>query len=76
MPQQKNTSSPPPITHDVELPYAVELWNENHSGMEKILARAFSVSLARAIFRSAREENPGRRIVVRHGDRVLDEDNG
>lgn len=58
-----------------ELPYAVELWNDSRTGVEKILARAFRLSLARAIFRTALEESPGRRIVLRHGDRIV-EDNG
>ena len=58
-----------------ELPYAIELWSEDRAQVEKILARAFRISLARAIFRTALEENPGRRIVLRHDGRVI-EDNG
>lgn len=67
--------SSPDNSHDEELPYAVELWNDNRSGVEKVLARAFKISLARAIFRAALEENPDRRIVLRHGERIV-EDNG
>jgi hypothetical protein len=70
--QDKSSASARP---DEELPYAVELWSENRLGVEKILARAFKISLARAIFRAALEENPGRRIVLRHGERIV-EDNG
>ena len=62
-------------TPDEELPYAVELWNDDRTGVEKILARAFKISLARAIFRAALDENPGRRIVLRQGGRIV-EDNG
>jgi len=58
-----------------ELPYAVELWSERRERMEKVLARAFKISLARAIFRAALEENPGRRIVLRQRERII-EDNG
>lgn len=60
---------------DEELSYAVELWAEDRRSVEKILARASKVSLARAIFRAALDENPGRRIVLRHGARIV-EDNG
>lgn len=61
--------------HDEELPYAVELWAEDRKSVEKVLARAFRLSLARAIFRAALDENPGRRVVLRHGRRIV-EDNG
>ena len=64
-----------PANRNDELTYAVELWDENRRGVEKILARAFNISLARAILRTALEENPGRRIVLRHGERIV-EDNG
>lgn len=74
MPQQERVSPRSPA-HDEELPYAVELWDESRRQVEKILARAFRVSLARAIFRAALDENPGRRIVLRHGERIV-EDNG
>lgn len=61
--------------HAEELSYAVELWSSDRTGVEKILARAFKISLARAIFFAALEENPERRIVLRHGERII-EDNG
>ena len=69
MPQQDKASD------DAELPYAIELWDETRGRVEKILARAFKISLARAIFRAALDENPGRRVVLRHGERIV-EDNG
>jgi hypothetical protein len=71
-PQDKATSAANP---NDELSYAVELWDETRHRAEKILARAFNISLARAIFRAALDENPGRRIVLRHGERIV-EDNG
>lgn len=74
MPQQEKPQ--PAAARDDELPYAVELWGENRSAVEKVLARAFSVSLARAIFRAATEENPGRHITLRHGERVLEDNDG
>lgn len=75
MAQQDEPQTPPAASEDEGLSYAVELWDEHHSGVEKILARAFRLSLARAIFRAALDENPGRRITLRHDGRVL-EDNG
>ena len=57
---------------DDSLVYAVELWREDASAIDQILGRAASASLARAIFVAAKEEHPGREIVLRHGDRVID----
>jgi hypothetical protein len=71
---QKDKASPT-ARGDEDLPYAVELWSEDRQQAEKVLARAFRISLARAIFRAALDESPGRRIVLRHGDRII-EDNG
>jgi hypothetical protein len=73
--EQDEPKSPPIANKDDELPYAVELWDETRSDIEKILARAFKMSLARAIFRAALEENPGRKVTLRHAGRVV-EDNG
>lgn len=59
-----------------KLPYVVELWNLPRSEVERVLGRAASVLLARAIFTAALREHLGRRIVLRRGDRVLDESGG
>jgi len=73
---QRDKASPPPTANQIEeLPYAVELWDEEHRQVEKILARALKISLARAIFRAALEEYPNRRIVLRQDERIV-EDNG
>lgn len=54
------------------LPYRVELWQETDgAAIERVLARAFNGPLARAIFRAAREEHPGRRVTLRRGARLL-----
>ena len=74
MPQQ-DKPSPQSFGAAEELSYAVELWSEDRKSMEKVLARASKISLARAIFFAALGENPGRRIVLRHGGRIV-EDNG
>jgi hypothetical protein len=54
-----------------QLPYAVELWNLTRTGPERVIARAASVSLARAIFAAACTEHLGRRLVLRRGQQVL-----
>ena len=58
-----------------ELPYWIELWKLESEHVERVLGRAASVQLARAIFTSAQSEFPRRRITVRRGeDTVLDSD--
>jgi hypothetical protein len=54
------------------LPYRIELWDaENGDAVERVLARAANVSLARAIFKAAHEEHPERRITLRRGARIV-----
>ncbi|MDB5443020.1 MAG: hypothetical protein JWP73_1396 [Phenylobacterium sp.] len=55
------------------LPYTVELWNLPRSEPERIIGRAASAMLGRAIFAAAISEHLGRRIVLRRGSRVLAE---
>jgi hypothetical protein len=55
-----------------ELPYRVELWRDGvGQTVERILARAVNVQLARAIFNAAQGEHPERRITVRKGSRII-----
>jgi len=57
---------------DGGLPFCIELWDAGKAdAVEKMLARATSLGLARAIFKAAGEEHPGRRITVRQGRRIL-----
>jgi hypothetical protein len=54
------------------LPYRIEPWSEGHRKWpERVLARAFSAPLARAIIKAAQTEHPGRRITLRRGARVI-----
>ena len=54
------------------LPYLIELWREEASDQaERVLARAVSATLARAIFKAALNEHPNRRITLRRGSRVI-----
>jgi hypothetical protein len=70
--QNKAKSSAPATAGRVEkLPYVVELWNGDGAAVEKVLARAARVSLARAIFLAAKGEYPDRRLCLRQGSKVL-----
>ena len=53
------------------LPYVVELWDILRREPERLIARAASASLARAIFDAASREHLDRRIVLRRGSQVL-----
>jgi hypothetical protein len=55
------------------LPYAIELWDLPRRAPERIVGRAASMVLARAIFVAAQNEHLGRRLVLRRGRRVLAE---
>lgn len=55
-----------------ELPYRIELWMDGDAdAVERVLARAATAELARAIFKAARSEHPQRRVTLRRGDRIL-----
>ena len=55
------------------LPYTVELWNMPRTAPERVIGRAASAVLARAIYTAALSEHLGRRIVLRRGSQVLSE---
>lgn len=63
----KATAPTPPS----QLAYAVELWNLPRTAPERVIARAASASLARAIFQAACAEHFGRRLVLRRGAQIL-----
>ncbi len=56
-----------------KLPYLVELWDLRRAGIEKVLARASSAQMARAIFVAAQSEHLGRRIVLKRGKEIIAE---
>lgn len=62
-----------PTDASAPLRYTVELWNLPRTSAERVIGRASSVVLARAIFSAAESEHLGRRIVLRRGTRVLAE---
>lgn len=55
------------------LPYTVELWTLTRTAPERIIGRAASAVLARAIFTAAQSEHLGRLIRLRRGSQVLAE---
>lgn len=65
---RKAAPSAPPF----DLPYRVELWHPDRSTVERIVARAHSETLARAIFNSACEEFPDRHLSLWRGRERLD----
>jgi hypothetical protein len=56
-----------------DLPYRVELWDEGRDKIERIVARAHSETLARAIFSAASEQYPGRYLSLWRGRERLAE---
>ena len=55
-----------------ELPYRIELRGQADPDLvERILARAFSAPLARAMFQAAQIEHPNRRILLCRGARII-----
>jgi hypothetical protein len=58
-----------------DLSYAVELWDLPRLKVERIIARADMLVVARAIFETAVAENPSRRLVLRHGETIIAERN-
>lgn len=55
-----------------QLPYRIELWHDgDRDAVERVLARAASVQLARAIFSAAQSEHPDRRITLAKDNRII-----
>lgn len=55
-----------------DLPYRIELWHaEAGDAVERVLGRAVTNQLARAIFNAAQGEYPERRITLSKGARIL-----
>jgi hypothetical protein len=54
-----------------DLPYKVELWSEDHSAVEQVLAVTTSSSIGYAAYYAATREYPDRYLTLRHLNRVL-----
>ena len=63
-------SAPQPSPQE-DLQYRVELWLDDRSAVERVLARAVSAELAQAIFRAAQGEYPKRRITLSKGQATI-----
>jgi hypothetical protein len=63
----------PPAGASARLPYTVELWNLPRSAPERIIGRAASAVLARAIFTAAQTEHLGRLVRLRRGSQLIAE---
>lgn len=60
-----------PASQSERLPYAVELRESASGEVERVVARASNATVARAIFKAALGEYPGRRITLRRGEQVI-----
>ena len=59
-----------PIGPEDGLPFTVELW-ELAANTQRVVGRASSVVLARALYEAARIDFPGERITLRRGRETL-----
>ena len=71
--EQRVVSIGPTTGASERLPYTVELWNLPRTATERVIGRASSVVLARAIFTAAQSEHLGRRIVLKRGTKIVAE---
>ncbi len=54
-----------------DLPFRVELWNEDRTSVEQVLAVTANSSIGYAAYHAATREYPDRYVVLRHRNRVL-----
>jgi hypothetical protein len=54
-----------------DLPYSVELWNDNDSHVEELIALTGDYRVARAAFEEACKRRPGRIVTLRQKTRLL-----
>jgi hypothetical protein len=55
------------------LPFVIEIWDLPRTAVERVIARVASLNMARTVFESAASENPARRLVLRRGERILED---
>lgn len=72
--------APPPFapnpTEREDLPYKVEIWDEDKASVEQVLAVTSSASIGYAAFYAATKEFPLRYITLRFKNRVMTRWNG
>jgi hypothetical protein len=57
--------------HPFDLPYSVELWDDNDSHVEELIALTGDYRVARAAFEEAVKRRPGRIVTLRQTTRLL-----
>lgn len=67
--------APNPTERD-DLPYKVEIWDENKVAVEQVIAVTASASIGYAAFYAAAKEYPQRYITLRFKNRVVTRWNG
>ena len=66
----KSSPGPLPIERE-DLPYKVELWNEERVAVEQVLAVTANGSIGYAAYYAATREYPDRHITLRHKNSVV-----
>jgi hypothetical protein len=59
------------ITQDQELPYRLEMWDDQDTRIEELIALVADHVVARAAFAEAVRRRPGKTITLRQKSRVL-----
>jgi hypothetical protein len=57
--------------HPFDLPFSVELWDENDTHVEQLIALTGDYGVARAAYEEAIRRRPGRIITLRQKTRIL-----
>ena len=70
MSDEPQTKAPSDINEEL-LPFVVELWTEDRSDVESVLARVQSASLGQAVFSASRADFPNRLLTLRRGSKVI-----
>jgi hypothetical protein len=69
VPKSKARAGATPAATD--LPYSIDLLNDETGAEERVLARAQTSSLARVIFKAACLEYPARTLALKRGTRLV-----
>ena len=59
-----------------ELPFKVEAWSKKGQNIDRLIATATNVLVARAAYEAAVQLYPGQNITLRQGTRVIAETKG
>jgi hypothetical protein len=76
-PAARPTMRVQPIPHDGmpgrdhDLPFRVELWDDNDTHIEEVIALVSDFATAKSAFEEAVRRRPGKRIILREKARVI-----